>query len=246
MLSASKKNKIFLSYRRGNDAGITNYIQKRLSEEFGDRRVFMDTRKIQIGENFVNRIEKELKFCESFIAVIGRDWFKRISNTGGQNLNPLRAEISAALKLNLKIFPVLVNGANLPTVEELPSDIQELSYIHSIEIRESSIDYDIDQLISAIKGKSALINGPVNRRKLVGKFFLHFIFAFFGAILAAYLWYIRAGNIPQPRGIPGYVLLIIPSIIVALLLMPNKKVRFIIAFLMGAGLFLAEIAYYLI
>lgn len=43
MLSASKKNKIFLSYRRGNDAGITNYIQKRLSEEFGDRRVFMDT-----------------------------------------------------------------------------------------------------------------------------------------------------------------------------------------------------------
>ena len=245
MFGSRKKRRIFISYRR-TDAGITNYIQNKLSQEFGARRVFMDIRKIRPGENFVQRIEQELKSCEAVVAIIGRDWFKRVSNSGGQDLNLLRAEVSAAFKSELNIIPVLVNGATMPLVEELPADLQELAYTQAVEIRESSIDYDINRLISALKGKDIdqIDNGV--KPSFFKRFFLHFIFAFCGAILTAYFWHLRVGNLPQPQGIPGYALVLAPAFITALLLISTRAIRFTLALIMGVVIFVAEIVLFLI
>lgn len=147
-------NKIFVSYRRQDASGEAGRLVDHLQEAFGDDSVFLDVETIEAGLDFVQAIEKALSSCKVLIAMIGPHWATMKDSKGNLRLfnedDFIRIEISAALKRDIRVIPVLVNGAVMPSPEELPEDLRSLTRRHAQELSSSRWKYDSDQLTSVL------------------------------------------------------------------------------------------------
>jgi hypothetical protein len=94
------------------------------------KQVFMDIDGIALGADFVKAIQKKVSECDVLIAVIGERWLTSEDGRGGRRLdNPedfVRMEIATALKRDIRVIPVLVDGAVMPPSTELPDDLKPL------------------------------------------------------------------------------------------------------------------------
>ena len=139
---AKKTKGIFVSYRRGDTAGYAGRLTDRLDEHFGEQRVFHDVDSIDPGLDFVDAIQQALRSSEVLLAVIGRYWSTATDESGQKRLqNPedfVRMEIAAALQRNIRVIPVLVQGASMPSPDELPSDLAPLTRRNGFELHETS------------------------------------------------------------------------------------------------------------
>jgi hypothetical protein len=147
-------NKIFVSYRRQDASGEAGRLVDHLQEVFGDDSVFLDVETIEAGLDFIQAIEKALSSCKVLIAMIGPHWATMKDPQGNLRLfnkdDFIRIEISAALKRDIRVIPVLVNGAMMPNPEDLPEDLQGLTRRHAQELSSSRWKYDSDQLTSVL------------------------------------------------------------------------------------------------
>ncbi|MEA2008972.1 MAG: toll/interleukin-1 receptor domain-containing protein, partial [Chloroflexota bacterium] len=105
---------IFISYRRVDTAYAAGRLYDRLSARFGEENIFMDVEGLDPGVNFVETIEEAVASCNVLIALIGSQWLTVKAQQGGRRLdNPedfVRLEIAAALKRNIRVIPILVQG----------------------------------------------------------------------------------------------------------------------------------------
>jgi hypothetical protein len=147
--------KIFLSYRREDSGGYARAIQDRLMKELGADVVFMDVDGIPIGSNFVKVLNDEVAKCEVLLAVIARNWLDVRDDLGNRRLdNPndfVRIEIEAALKRDIPVVPILLEGAKIPAASQLPEDLHDLSVRNAVEVRHSAFHGDVDRLIQGLK-----------------------------------------------------------------------------------------------
>ena len=150
---------IFISYRREDSAGHAGRLFDRLRERFGRGRVFLDVVGIEAGVDFVETIDQAISSCDVLLAVIGREWLSCCGKQGRRRLEDpndfIRAEVSTALKRNVRVVPVLVEGAEMPPTEELPEELQPLTRRQAVELRDSRWDADVEALITALDGKNA-------------------------------------------------------------------------------------------
>lgn len=146
---------IFVSYRREDSPGESGRIYDHLTNRFGDDQVFRDIDAIDIGADFVEAINNAISACDVVLIIIGREWNPSTNDKGQRRLdNPedfVRLEIAAALSRDIRIIPVLVQGASMPRPEELPPDIARLTRRNAIELSDSRFRFDIDRLISSIE-----------------------------------------------------------------------------------------------
>ena len=88
------------------------------------------------------------------LVLIGDAWFSAQDRTGQRSLDSpkdwVRQEIEAALKRDIPIIPVRVQGAPMPSEDELPPSIADLTGFQSAEITDSRWDFDVGLLIQAI------------------------------------------------------------------------------------------------
>ncbi|WP_372367338.1 TIR domain-containing protein [Candidatus Uabimicrobium sp. HlEnr_7] len=150
-----KKGGIFISYRRVDTEYIAGRIYDKLIELFGTDLVFFDVEKIQPGRNFIKCLKEVLNECETFVPLIGTDWLCQNKN-GDVRLHDendnVRMEIRTALERNIRIIPILLKGAQMPSAEKLPSDIKEISIKQAITIKPDPYFHDGTLiLINAIK-----------------------------------------------------------------------------------------------
>jgi TIR domain len=145
---------IFISYRREDAAGYARAIYDRVARHFSEERVFMDVDAIQPGLPFDEAIEKAVGQCEILLALIGRNWLTQGTGAGPRINDPkdyVRMEIATALSRNVRVIPVLLDGAKMPNEEELPEPLRALSRRHAIEMSHSSFKSDVEGLISAVR-----------------------------------------------------------------------------------------------
>lgn len=146
---------IFISYRRHDSAGWTGHLSERMEQCFGPDQIFMDIEKIEAGTDFVEAIESAVGSCNILLAVIGPAWLASVDAEGRRRLdNPedfIRLEIATALKRNVRVIPVLVGGAAMPTSPELPDDLKALTRRQAHELTDNRWDYDTEQLIKFIE-----------------------------------------------------------------------------------------------
>jgi len=64
--------------------------------------------------------------------------------------DPVRIELGAALKREIPVIPVLVNGAAMPHEDDLPDDLQSLAHRHGLELRHSRFASDCDAIARAL------------------------------------------------------------------------------------------------
>ena len=153
--------KVFISYRREDSAGHAGRLLDRITSYFGDRiEIFMDVDSIAPGEDFIQVIENAVGACEILVAVIGNDWLTITDESGKRRLdNPedfVRVEIATALKRNVRVIPVLVQGARMPRRDQLPEPLVNLTRRNAIEVSDARWKYDADRLIKTIEEVSSL------------------------------------------------------------------------------------------
>lgn len=146
---------IFISYRREDTAGYVGRLYDDLSEHFGADRVFMDIGSIGYGEDFVAAMEKAIGSSAVFIVVIGKQWLSMKDEQGERRIdNPrdfVRQEVEIALRLGVKIIPVLVQGAKMPGEDALPAPLAKLARRNAIEFSDNRWQFDVAQLIEALE-----------------------------------------------------------------------------------------------
>lgn len=144
--------KIFICYRRGDTSGHAGRLHDHLAARFGKQRIYRDIDNIPLGTDFAEEVRKTLKGCAAVIVLIGQRWMTGESGMRlGTPSDLLREEIAQALTSKAMVFPVLVDGASMPTQWELPSNIQDLAKKHAVEIRDVSFAADFEQLARALE-----------------------------------------------------------------------------------------------
>jgi formylglycine-generating enzyme required for sulfatase activity len=146
---------IFISYRREDSAASAGRLFDRLSNYFPSNQIFMDVDSIDLGENFVKTIAGTVGSCDVLIAVIGKGWLTSRDQEGQRRLdNPddfVRLEIATALKRNIRVIPVLVDGALMPQSRDLPDDLKTLVQRNALLLSHDRFRTDSERLVAAVK-----------------------------------------------------------------------------------------------
>jgi hypothetical protein len=145
---------IFISYRRDDAEGQAGRLFTDLAAHFGDDAVFMDVTGIEPGRDFRRAIDQHVASCGVLLAMIGRTWVDAKDESGHRRLDDpmdfVRLETASALKRDIPVIPVLVQGAKMPRAELLPPDLAELAYRNGVELTHSRWESDVQVLIKAL------------------------------------------------------------------------------------------------
>lgn len=146
---------IFISYRRGDSAGHAGRLYDHLSAKFGEESVVIDVDSIELGLDFVKQISNFVAHCDVLLAVIGPGWINAATDDGARRIDDandfVRLEISAALKREVRVVPILVAGAQVPKAEELPADLKGLPLRHGLNLSDERWGYDVARLVAALE-----------------------------------------------------------------------------------------------
>lgn len=147
------KPKIFLSYRRDDSEQATRNIYHGFMRA-GYDRVFMDIPAISSGENWPGRIARDLSEADVVIVVIGDNWLSSRDDDSRRRIDvpddPVRWEISKALRDRKKIIPVLVGKADMPSARSLPEELRDLASFQAKRLTSGNWDDDVNALVSSI------------------------------------------------------------------------------------------------
>jgi hypothetical protein len=145
---------IFISYRREDAAGHARALYEQLATRFGEERVFMDVDAIGLGVNVTERIESAIGTSGVLLALIGKDWLTAAGAGGKRRLDDpedfVRREIAGALKREIKVIPVLVQGAKMPSRSELPPALADLSEPSALELSDVYWKPAVERLSAAL------------------------------------------------------------------------------------------------
>ncbi len=152
--SSGRKN-VFISYRVQDSAGETGRLVDALKDAFYDDQIFVDIEKLEPGVDFTEALAKSLDSCDILLAIIGTEWAGRADSHNITRINKpddwVRIELETALKRNIRLIPVLVSGASLPTVNEIPESLLPLLKRQTIELSNKRWKYDTEQLINFLE-----------------------------------------------------------------------------------------------
>jgi TIR domain/Sel1 repeat len=145
---------VFISYRREDSHAWAGRIYDRLSNRLGHDNVFFDVDNIAPGLDFVEVLSERVGNCDALVAVIGKDWLSSANRNGARRLEDpndfVRIEIEAALARDIRVIPVLVEDATMPTTDELPESLKKLARRQGIEISHTRFDSDVERLNRAL------------------------------------------------------------------------------------------------
>ena len=147
---------IFVSYRRQDSQSAAGRLSDHLKEHLDGVPIFRDVETIEPGVDFVDAIERALKSCGVLLAVIGPRWIDAQDSNGNRRLDDAgdftRLEIATALKRgDVRVIPVLVEGAEMPSTDRLPDDLDALARRNAIELTDKRWDFDVSQLVESLR-----------------------------------------------------------------------------------------------
>lgn len=148
-------SRIFISYRRGDSSAHAGRLADRLVAEFGEQGVFMDVDTIEPGADFVDYIDDAVGSCDVLIALIGDEWLECRDDIGNRRLDDpedfVRLEVAAGLERDIRVVPVLVEGAVMPKAYELPEPLRRLARRNALEVTDTRWRHDVGRLVETIK-----------------------------------------------------------------------------------------------
>ena len=146
---------IFISYRHSDAAGHARLLYERFAERFGEANVFKDLDSTELGADYEKVIKDTLAGCDALIAVIGKDWLEprpdgtsRLRDRGDW----VRMELANALKREeVRVVPVLVAGAKMPSSAELPKDVLPLTRRQAVVLVEDAWNDQVTKMLDHLE-----------------------------------------------------------------------------------------------
>jgi len=125
----------------------------------------MDVDNIALGRDFRCALQETTASCELMLVLIGRNWADAKDEGGRTRLeNPadyVRLEIEAALRRNIAVTPVLVQGAHIPAPEDLPAEIRDFAYRNGFELSHNRWESDVGEMVRRLD-----LDGPEGGRQV--------------------------------------------------------------------------------
>jgi hypothetical protein len=186
--------KIFISYRQQDTKFIVGRISDRLKESFGSDGVFMDINDIPFNVYFRQHLDSEVSQATAVLVLIGHGWVDARDEHGRRRLdNPndyVRVEIETALRKNIPVGVVLIDGAPLPRSDQMPDSLRLLltQYITQLDVARN-FEAHMAQMISDLsktKGNTVVAAPEPSSNNVgivgrIGRFLLRIL----GALLIA-------------------------------------------------------------
>jgi glycerophosphoryl diester phosphodiesterase len=144
-MQKGEAGRVFISYRRQETAWPARQLYDVLVAELGADRVFKDVDNIEPGDDFVERIQSAVGSCQVLLALIGPQWLTITDATGARRLDDpadfVRLEVETALSRDdVRVIPILVDNAKMPTPQELPKGLAALTRRQAVEINPVNFD----------------------------------------------------------------------------------------------------------
>ena len=153
--TSAVSGRIFISYRRDDTAYPAGWLFDRLADQFGHDQIFKDVDSIQLGDDFAEVITAAVASCNVLLAVIGKQWLTITDEQGRRRLdNPddfVRLEIEAALARNVRVIPILVDGARMPPADQLPASIVKLARRNALDLSPNRFTSDTGRLLTVLE-----------------------------------------------------------------------------------------------
>jgi TIR domain len=146
--------RVFISYRREETAWQAGWLFDRLVDRFGRGQIFKDIDSIQLGDDFVEVITAAVGSCDVLLALIGERWLTITDEQGRARLDDpddfVRLELEAALARDVRVIPILVEGARMPRPDQLPPSLAKLARRQALELSPSRFHFDIGRLLKVL------------------------------------------------------------------------------------------------
>lgn len=146
---------IFISYRRDESRHAAGRLADDLSQAFGPQAIFRDIEGIDPGVDFTQSLERALEACSVMLVLIGPKWLEMSDPQGRRRLDDpqdwIRQEIATALARDVRVIPVLLEGAAIPSTDDLPEDLRPLVRRQALDMSDSRWRGDLQRLIEALE-----------------------------------------------------------------------------------------------
>jgi hypothetical protein len=166
---------VFISYRRETVAGEARALFNNLVGRMGEDCVFMDVDSIALGRDFRSVLQKTLDSSDLMLVLIGKNWADVKDEEGQTRLESpgdfVRLEIEAALKRDIVVTPILVQGAHMPAPEQLPEEIRGLANRQSFELSHNRWESDVREMIRRLGLEPPQTQGQAEEKKKRAKSF---------------------------------------------------------------------------
>ena len=138
--------RIFISYRRADTGNQAGWLADRLAGHYGRAQVVKDVDSIQLGNDFADVIAAAVTSCDVLLALIGHQWLAAAAGPADY----VAVEIELALTRGIRVIPVLVDGARMPTAAELPPGLAMLAQQPPLSLGAADPEGDVSRLIQAL------------------------------------------------------------------------------------------------
>ena len=145
---------VFICHRREKSAFAARAIHDRVVQRLDRDNVFLDVDSIGLGIDWSKELTERVGACDALIAVIGKNWISSADKDNQRRIDDpddfVRIEIEAALKRDVRVIPVLVDGAAMPKADELPESLKGLARRQGTEVSHTRFDADVEKLTRAL------------------------------------------------------------------------------------------------
>lgn len=114
----------------------------------------MDVDSLRPGVDYGHEIDSHVEGCAVMVALIGPRWLSAPTPDGARRLDDpedwVRCEIGAALARDVRVIPVLVDGASMPAAGDLPEPLAGLARREALALNSGRAGQDVSKLVRAI------------------------------------------------------------------------------------------------
>lgn len=145
--------RIFISYRRAAENFAAQLLDEHLCQRFGSDQIFRASRSVRLGDDFPPTIWDSLRGCSALLAVIDNGWPGSRADGERRIDDPadyVRREIAEALRLGIRVIPVLVGDVAEPAATELPEALKELATRQYLRLYARHSRYDLQRLLDEL------------------------------------------------------------------------------------------------
>jgi hypothetical protein len=148
--------RIFISYRRGDSEGWVARLADDLRKHFPSDEIFLDVASIDPGAEFPVVLDQALAAASAMLVVIGPRWLTATDRQGRRRLEQpgdfVRQEIAESLRRpGVRVFPLLVERAEMPSEEDLPEPLKPLTRRQAFELTSSHWSPDVERLVQSLR-----------------------------------------------------------------------------------------------
>lgn len=144
---------IFLCYRRKDSAVQAGRIFDALNARFPGE-VFRDVESIDIGVNWIKELRQSVLAAEVLVVVIGPEWQTMAGERGPRIDDPadyVHIEVKTALEHDIRIIPMLLDGAQMPPPRTLPPKLEGLVRRQALPLRDARVEEDLSRLTAGLE-----------------------------------------------------------------------------------------------